>query len=132
MVQHVFQIHGLPVDMVSEQGPQISSWFWKAFCSLIRSSASLSSGFHLQTNSQSERANQDFDMTLRCLVSAKPTTWCQQLVWVEYSCNTLPCSAMGLSAFECSLGYQTPLYPEQEEEVGIPSAQMFVPHCRCT
>ena len=56
LVQHVFQIHGLPVDMVSDRGPKFSSRFWKAFCTLIGSSTSLSSGFHPQSNGQSERA----------------------------------------------------------------------------
>ncbi|CDQ60113.1 unnamed protein product [Oncorhynchus mykiss] len=124
MVQHVFRIHGLPVDMVSDRGPQFLSQFWKAFCTLIGSSASLSSGFHPQTNGQSERANQDLETTLRCLVSTNPTTWSQQLVWVEYARNTLPCSATGLSPFECSFGYQPPLFSEQE--LSVPSAKMFV------
>ncbi|XP_023868962.2 cell division cycle protein 27 homolog [Salvelinus sp. IW2-2015] len=103
MVQHVFRIHGLLVDMVSNWGPQFSSRCCKAFCTLIGSSASLSSGFHPQSNGQSERANQDLETTLRCLFSTNPTTWSQQLVCVEYACNTLPCSATGLSPFECSL-----------------------------
>ncbi|KAM9546103.1 uncharacterized protein ACWYII_036596 [Salvelinus alpinus] len=64
MVQHVFRIHGLPVDIVSDRGPQFSSRFWKAFCTLIGSPASLSSGFHPQCNSQSERANQDMETAL--------------------------------------------------------------------
>jgi hypothetical protein len=35
MVQHVFRIHGLPVDMVSDRGPPFSSQFWKVFCTLV-------------------------------------------------------------------------------------------------
>jgi hypothetical protein len=35
---------------------------------------------------------------------------------------------MGLLHFECSLGYQPPLFPKQEE-VSIPSSQMFIHHC---
>jgi hypothetical protein len=100
------------------------------FCTLIGLLASLSSGFHPQSNGQSARANQDLETTIRCLVSTNPTTWSRQLVWVEYTRNTLPCSATGLSRFECSMVYQPPLFPEQE--VHIPSAQMFVLHCRCT
>lgn len=132
MIQHVFRIHGLPTDMVSDRGPQFASQFWKAFCALIGSSASLSSGFHPESNGQSERANQDLETTLRCLVSSNPTTWSRQLVWAEYARNTLPSSATGLSPFECSLGYQPPLFPVQEAEVGVPSAQMFVRRCRRT
>jgi hypothetical protein len=118
--------------MVSDQGLLFSSQFWKAFCTLIGLSASLSSRFHPQSNGQSKQANQDLEATLRCLVSANPTTWSQQLVWVEYAHNTLPYSAMGLSPFECSLGFQPPLFPEQKEEVGILSAQMFVRRCHHT
>lgn len=29
MVQHLFRIHGLPADMVSDWGPQFLSRFWK-------------------------------------------------------------------------------------------------------
>ena len=34
--------------------------------------------------------------------------------------------------FECCLGYQPPLIPSQEEEVGVPSAQAFVWQCKRT
>ncbi|KAM9561826.1 uncharacterized protein ACWYII_025626 [Salvelinus alpinus] len=109
------------------------------FYTLIGSSASLSSGFHPKSSGQSERANQDRETTLWSrptppprLVTANPTTWSQQLVWVEYARNTLPCSDTVLSPFECSVGYQPPLFPEQEEEVNIPSAKMLVRRCRRT
>ena len=71
-MQHIFRIHGLPLDMVSDWGPHFLSRFWKVFCTLIGSSASLSSGYHSQSNGQSERANQDLETTLCCLVSAEP------------------------------------------------------------
>ncbi len=67
MVDHVFRLHGLPVDVVSDRGPQFASRFWKEFCRQIGASASLSSGFHPQTNGQCERANQDLERMLRCL-----------------------------------------------------------------
>ncbi len=50
MVDHVFKIHGLPTDVVSDRGPQFTSQFWGEFCRLIGASSSLSSGFHPQTN----------------------------------------------------------------------------------
>ena len=51
-------------------------------------------------------------------------------MWVEYARNTLPSAATGLSPFECSLGYQPPLFPDQEAEVAVPSAQLYVRRCR--
>jgi hypothetical protein len=123
MVQYIFRIHGLSVNIVSDRGPQFTSQFWKVFCTLIGSPAGLSSGFHPQSNGQSERANQDKETTVRCLVSSNPTTWSQQLVWIENARNFLPCSTTGLYPFKCSMGYQPLLFPEQQVEVNMPLAQ---------
>ncbi len=57
IVNHVFRIHGLPVDVVSDRGPQFVSKFWREFCRLLGATVSLSSGFHPQTNGQIEQAN---------------------------------------------------------------------------
>ncbi len=69
---------------------------------------------------------------LRCLASQNPSSWNQQLSWVEYAHNSLPVSATGLSPFECSLGYQPPLFPSMEYKVAVPSAHVFVQICRRT
>ncbi len=41
-------------------------------------------------------------------------------------------SSTGLSPFECSLGYQPPLFPSMESEVAVPSAHAFVQRCHRT
>ena len=132
LVQHVVRPHGFPADVVSDRGPQFTSRFWRAFCASVGASVSLSSGFHPETNGQSERMNQELESTLRCLCSDNPSTWSRRLLWVEYAHNSLPTSATGLSPFQCSLGYQPPLFPDQEGDVSVPSAQAFVRRCRRT
>ncbi len=132
VVDHVFRIHGLPMDVVSDRGPQFVSKFWREFCRLLGASVSLSSGFHPQSNGQTERANQDLERVLRCLVTQNPASWSQHLSWVEYAHNSLPVSSTGLSPFECSLGYQPPIFPSLESEVTVPSAHAFVQRCRHT
>ncbi len=129
MVDHVFRLHGLPV---SDRGPQFASRFWKEFCRQIGALASLSSGLHPQTNGQCERANQDLERMLRCLTSNNPSSWCQQLSWIEYARNSLPVAASGMSPFECSVGYKPPLFPSQEPDAAVPSALAFVQRCRHT
>ena len=132
VLQHVFRIHGLPVDAVSDRGPQFTSIFWREFCSLVGATVSLSSGFHPQSNGQTERKNQEMETALRCMVSKNPASWSQQLLWVEYVHNTLTSSATGLSPFQCAYRFQPPLFPTQEKEASCPSAQAFIRRCRRT
>ncbi len=132
MVDHVFKIHGLPTDVVSDRGPQFTSQFWGEFCRLIGASSSLSSGFHPQTNGQAARTNQILGRMLRSLTSQSPASWCDQLSWAEYAHNTLPSTATGLSPFHACLGYQPPLFTSQETESSVPSVQAFIQRCRRT
>ena len=116
----------LPQDIVSDRGPQFTSKVWQAFCRGIGATVSLSSGYHPQTNGQAERANQALEATLRCVTTSKPTSWTLHLPWVEYSLNSMVSSATGLSPFQCSLGYQPPLFPSQETEVAVPSVRALL------
>ena len=123
LVQHVFRLHGIPADIVSDRGPQFSARVWKAFCQALGASVSLSSGYHPQTNGQTERANQDLGAALRCVSSRHPASWSTHLPWVEYAHNSLVCSATGMSPFMAANGYQPPLFPAQETDVAVPSVQ---------
>lgn len=130
LVLHVFRLHGIPLDIVSDRGPQFTSQVWKAFCQALGASVSLSSGFHPQTNGQTERANQDLEAALRCMSARNPSNWSVHLPWIEYAHNSLTSTATGMTPFECSLGYLPPLFPAQEAEVAVPSVQAHLRRCR--
>ena len=130
LVHHVFRLHGIPLDIVSDRGPQFISQVWKAFCRALGASVSLSSGYHPQTNGQTERANQDLEVALRCVAAKNPTSWSTHLAWIEYSHNSLTCAATGVSPFEGSLGYQPPLFPAEEADIAVPSVQHHLRRCR--
>lgn len=132
MFHHVFRVFGLPQDIVSDRGPQFSSRVWRAFCRLLGATASLSSGFHPQSNGQTERLNQELEATLRSLAMDNPSSWSSWLPWAEYAHNTLQSSATKVSPFQCQFGFQPPLFPEQEEDAGVPSVHHFMRRCRKT
>ncbi|KAI3373892.1 hypothetical protein L3Q82_022461, partial [Scortum barcoo] len=90
----------------------------------------LSSGYHPESNGQTERLNQELETCLRCLVAQNQTTWSDHLTWVEYAHNSLPTAATGLSPFQVVHGYQPPLFPSNEEEVTVPSAHALARRCR--
>lgn len=123
LVQHVFRLHSIPQDIVSDRGPQFTSRVWTAFCQTLGASVSLTSGYHPQSNGQTERANQGLESSLRCVASRLPASWSTHLPWVEYAHNSLVSSATGLPPFMVTHGFQHPLFPCQETEVAIPSVQ---------
>uniref|UniRef100_A0A674PMU1 Gypsy retrotransposon integrase-like protein 1 n=1 Tax=Takifugu rubripes TaxID=31033 RepID=A0A674PMU1_TAKRU len=84
LVQHVFRLHGLPTDIVSDRGPQFCSQVWRSFCSALGASVSLTSGYHPQANGQAERTNQSLEDALRCVAAQDPSSWSTYLPWVEY------------------------------------------------
>lgn len=129
LLTNVFRIHGIPRDIVSDRGSQFTARFWSSFCRLLGVSVSLSSGWHPQTNGQSERLNQQLKTSLQLLCAREPTSWSRNLVWAEFAHNTLKSSATGLSPFEVVFGYQPPLFSSQEREVSVPSAHASVRRC---
>lgn len=103
LVLHVFRLHGIPLDVVSDRGLQFSSQVWKTLCRALGATASLSSGYHPQMNGQTERANQDPESALRCVTAHNPSFWSMHLPWVEYAHNALTSTAIGMSPFMASL-----------------------------
>ncbi|KAL0204031.1 hypothetical protein M9458_002049, partial [Cirrhinus mrigala] len=130
ILEHVVRLHGFPKDIVSDRGPQFTAKFWQAFCRLVGTTSSLSSGHHPQTNGQTERANQQLERFLRCFAGEHQRSWARYLVWAELSNNLHTSSATKLSPFEVCYGYQPPVFEHQEPEVDVPSAQQLVRRCR--
>ncbi|KAL0160101.1 hypothetical protein M9458_043826, partial [Cirrhinus mrigala] len=112
--QQVFRNFGLPEDIVSDRGPQFIS-------RLLGVTVSLSSGYHPQTNGQTERKIQEISRYLRTYCSQHQDTWSQYLPWAEYAQNPLRQETTGLTPFQCVLGYQPPLFPWSGETSEVPA-----------
>lgn len=89
VLSHVFCLHGFPIHVVWDRGPQFICQFWKAFCFLLGATISLSPGYHPQSNGQMECLNQELETSLCCLISQNLAFWSKHLIWVEYAHNTL-------------------------------------------
>ena len=81
LLRHVVRLHGIPADVVSDRGPQFTTVFWREFCSLLGATVSLSSGYHPQSNGQTEPKNQEMETALHCMTSQTPSSWSEQLLW---------------------------------------------------
>ncbi|KAK1797658.1 hypothetical protein P4O66_008027, partial [Electrophorus voltai] len=87
LLTQVVRLHGLPSDVMSDRRPQFTSQFWGAFCRLLGAEASLSSGFHPE--SETARVNQDLEHTLHYLASFCSSSWSEHLLWAEIAHNAL-------------------------------------------
>ncbi|XP_070050566.1 uncharacterized protein [Nicotiana tomentosiformis] len=67
-IQKIVRLHGVPVSINSDRGPQFTSHFWRAVQSKLGTWVELSTTFHSQTDGQSERTIQILEDILRACV----------------------------------------------------------------
>ncbi|KAL0147889.1 hypothetical protein M9458_056810 [Cirrhinus mrigala] len=121
LFNHVFHNFGLPEDIVSDRGPQFISRVWRSFFSLLGVTVSLSSGYHPQTNGQTERKIQEIGRYRRNFCHSHQNSRNRYLAWAEYAQNSLQQPSTDITPFQCVLGYQPPLFPWSGEPSDIPS-----------
>ena len=97
--------YGIPDQIISDRGPQFISKFWTRLFELLGATVSLTSGYHCQTNGQTERLNQVLEQYLRCYTSYRQNDWSQLLPLAEFSYNNSQHAATGLSPFFALRGY---------------------------
>lgn len=128
----VFCIYGLPEDIVSDHGPQFTSRLWSAFCQALNINVSLTSGYHPQSNGQTERLNQELTRFLRTYCNHRQNDWSRYLLWAEYAQNSIRKPATSLTPFQCILGFQPPLFPWSSEPTNVPAINEWMNRSEAT
>ena len=89
----IVRLYGVPDQIISDRGPQFISKFWTRLFELLCADISLTSGYHCQTNGQTERLNQVLEQYLRCYTSYRQDDWSRLLPLAEFSYNNSQHSA---------------------------------------
>ncbi|KAI2660356.1 Transposon Tf2-8 polyprotein [Labeo rohita] len=121
----VFRFYGLPEDILSDHGPQFTSQLWLSFFRLLGVNISLTSGYHPQANGQVERLNQELTRFLRSYCQNHQEYWSHYLFWAEYAQNSLRKPATNLTPFQCTLGFQPPLFQWSGEPSELPAVNSW-------
>ena len=102
--QNVWKHHGLPDIVVSDRGSQFRSEFWKALCKRLRIDQRMSTGYHPQTDGQTERFNAVMEHYLRAYVNYMQDDWVKWLPGAEFSSNNTDSSSTLASPFLANYG----------------------------
>jgi len=58
---NIWKLHGLPESIVSDRGPYFAAKMTKGLNAILGIEIKLSTAFHSQTNSQTEKMNQELE-----------------------------------------------------------------------
>jgi hypothetical protein len=80
-------LHGVPKKIVSDQGSQFTSRYWKKLHESLDTRLNFSSAYHSQTDGQTERTNQVLEDMLRACALKHGGSWDKSLPYAEFSYN---------------------------------------------
>ncbi|KAI5116101.1 hypothetical protein M0805_000056 [Coniferiporia weirii] len=101
---NVYKRFGLPKRIISDRGPQFASQVFQTLCTRLGIKSKLSTAYHPQTDSQTERTNQEVEAYLRIYCGTSPHTWADSLTDLEFSHNIQTHSVTKTSPFNIILG----------------------------
>jgi len=102
----IVKLYGVPSSIVSDRDPIFTSRFWKSLQEALGSKLRLSSAYHPQTDSQSERTIQSLEDFLRVCVLEQGETWDSHLPLIKFTYNNSYDSSIGMAPFEVLYGWR--------------------------
>ncbi|SAM05196.1 hypothetical protein [Absidia glauca] len=103
-ITHIFRLHGLPKDIVSDRGALFTSKFWQELTRRLHIKTNLSTAFHPQSDGQTERINSTLEQYLRMYTNYQQDDWCELLPLAEFSYNNAVQSSTQCSPFYANQG----------------------------
>ena len=96
---------GIPSKIISDRDPRFTSHFSTLLCQHLRIDRNISTAYHPQTDSLSERKNQWVEQYLRFVTSASQDNWSNWLAIATAVHNNYPNATTHIAPIEALLGY---------------------------
>ena len=84
-LQHVWKLHGLPLSVLSDWGPQFVSQFMCELYHLLSIKVTASTAYHPQTNGQTEHVNQELEQYLHVFMNERQDDWDEWLPMAKFA-----------------------------------------------
>ena len=98
-IQEIVKHHSIPSSIVSDRGSIFTSKFWTTLTKSLGIKTRLSTAYHPQTDSQTERHNHTIEQYLRAMVNFQQDDWTDWLPMGEYCYNNSKNSSTSVTPF---------------------------------
>ena len=105
IINVVIRHHSLPNSIVTDRGSFITSKVWSLLCYFLGIKHWLSTAFHPQTDSQTERQNSTIKAYLQAFVNFKQNEWAKLLLIAEFAYNNAKNTSTGHTPFKLNCSY---------------------------
>ncbi|GJP54444.1 hypothetical protein CLOM_g13533 [Closterium sp. NIES-68] len=118
---NIVWLHGIPSAIISDRNPRFMSNFWTKTWQQYGTRLHLSTAYHPQSDSQTERTNQTMEQLI-CTTCTDLAQWEDTLPLIEFAYNNAPSATTTWSPFFLNYGIDltTPLYMLQFRFMGWP------------
>ena len=96
-LRYYLPYHDLPDAIVSDRGTHFTSDFSRHLCKLLGIQQKLSTSFHTQTDSQTERVNAILEQYLRGYCNYQQDNWSELLTMAEFAYNNTLSATTGIT-----------------------------------
>jgi hypothetical protein len=121
---HVWKLHGVPKEVISDRGKEFNNAFIKELYRLIGTEQKMSTAYHPQTDGQTERVNRVVEDMLRNYVGGKQDDWDEYLAAAEFAINNAHHVSIGTTPFRLWSG-RDPNLPVTVKHGKLPNAAEF-------
>ena len=104
MFEHVYKMHGLPKNIISDRDVLFTSVFWSRLHNLIGTRLRMSSAYHPQSDGATERANRTVTQMLRQCIHPNQKDWVAHLPAIEFAINSARSVSTGYAPFFLNFG----------------------------
>jgi len=84
---HIWKLHGLPEEVISDQGTQFISQFIQELSKLLGVKIAASMAYHPQTDGQMEHVNQEIEQYLWLFTNQCQDDWFDWISLAEFAYN---------------------------------------------
>ena len=103
-LKHIIYENGIALEIVSDRDSKFTSKFWTSFHAHLGTALKLSSARHQSTDGQTERMIAFVEEALRMSITYKQNNWVKLLPKIQFSINSTPSKATGLSPYYIEKG----------------------------